>query len=49
MIVFGVGEVAGGIITGIVIDVLGNHAASLFCCLIISSMTGITVLSIQKM
>lgn len=49
MIIFGVGEVTGGIITGTVIDILGNHSASLFCCLIISLMTGITVVSIQKM
>ena len=49
MIVFGVGDVSGGIITGAVIDKLGNRATSLFCCFVISLMAGITVVSIQQM
>jgi len=46
MIVFGFGEVFGGLITGSLNDKFGPKFGSLFCILIISSMTAVVIISI---
>ena len=49
MIVFGFGEVFGGLITGSLSDKYGPRFGGIFCILIIISMTAVVIFSIIRM
>ena len=48
MIMFGVGEVVGGVIPGFIIDKIGSKYTSIINVLIITLMFGVTIVCVQN-